>query len=175
MTFVQTSWLRQAWKRILLLGAAAISLPLQIATSNVTGIPHPERLLLLGLGLWMTGVLLMSAFKGFDVSSRTSTVFSFFLVGAPQWSALRPPGPLPAATNHASSSPPRPSFTSPQPGRRHPYTKRNLHDQRRRMSDSCPTHHPHSLHAARPSRLRHSNLQLRPTCHRRLLRPRQTR
>lgn len=80
MTFVQTSWLRQAWKSILLLGAAAISLPLQIAASNVAGIPHPERLLLLGLGLWMTGVLLMGAFKGFGVSSRTSAVFSFFLL-----------------------------------------------------------------------------------------------
>lgn len=64
----------------MLLGAVAISLPLQIATSNVAGIPHPERLLFLTLGLWLTGVMLMYAFKRLGASNRTSTVFSFFLL-----------------------------------------------------------------------------------------------
>ncbi len=66
--------------RSALLFAAAISLPLQLAASNVVGVPHPERLLLLGVGLWLCGELLMYVLTRLRVSSRGAIAVSFFAV-----------------------------------------------------------------------------------------------
>jgi hypothetical protein len=72
--------LRINWKEAALLGIASVSRPLQIATSNIVEIAHPERLALFTLAVWLGGLSVLWSIHFVGASRRCATAFSFFAI-----------------------------------------------------------------------------------------------